>query len=71
MDLQEHPPEPPRNHPGTYYRGWECGFDQMAHDWGGAGWRAYRGGVDIGATCLDASEWEDLLGEIDDWEDGE
>lgn len=49
----------------TWYRGWECIWDEQADSWVAEGWRAYKGGVDLDAPTASAKTWEALLDEID------
>jgi hypothetical protein len=65
---EQRPSEPTGNNV-VWYRGWEVGFDQMAHDYAKSGWRAYKGGVDMDAPIVDASTYEGCLDEVDEAED--
>ena len=62
-------PSEPEGTKSVWYRGWECGYDADAGFWTKEGWRAYKGGVDIGAPQASAPSWPELLEAIDDEED--
>jgi hypothetical protein len=65
-------PDEPAKSMSTYvwYRGWECGWNAEAADWGFEGWDAYKGGCDLGAPHVSGRTWSDLLDEVDaeEWE---
>lgn len=65
----DRPPEPQGNN-SVWYRGWEIGWEEMRDDYTGRGWTAYQGGADLGARYLDGATYQEILNEIDDWEDG-
>lgn len=62
-------PEQPKGTDVAWYRDWEVGFDQMAHDYTGRGWRAYKGGVDLDAPTVDGRTFTECLDEVDEAED--
>lgn len=62
--MDQRPNEPPHNEP-AWYRGWECGYDEMAAYWGAEPWRAYKGCCDLDAPQTCGRTWTDLLDEID------
>lgn len=59
-------PDAPEHDKLVWYRGWECGWNDMAGFYTKEGWEAYYGGADLGAPRVTASTWADLLDEIDD-----
>lgn len=59
-------PDPPALDTVVWYRGWECGWDDMAMRYSNEGWCAYLGGADLDAHTVTARTWADLLDEIDD-----
>ncbi|MEB3067278.1 hypothetical protein, partial [Parvimonas micra] len=61
-------PAEPGLHETVDYRGWECSWDATADAWGANGWRAYKGGADIGAPELNAKTWLELMRLIDEEE---
>jgi hypothetical protein len=67
--LEEPRPPEPQGDDVVWYRGWEVGFDGMAHDYGGEGWRAYKGGCDLDAPQVSARTYDACLDEIDSEED--
>ena len=62
-------PAEPAGETSVWYRGWECGFDDMASRYTPEGWRAYMGGCDLDAPTQTAATWDDLLQMLDDEED--
>ena len=62
------PPEPQGGAP-VWYRGWECGWNDMAERYTKEGWEAYKGGCDLDARRVTAKTWAELLEAIDDEED--
>lgn len=65
----KHRPAEPESEDCVWYRGWEVGFDQMAHDYTQRGWRAYKGGVDLDAPTADGATFEACLDDVDEQED--
>jgi len=62
-------PTEPAGNSSAWYRGWEISFDDQAAAWVGEGWRAYKGGCDIGASQLSAQTFNLIVTAIDDEED--
>lgn len=62
-------PEKPVGDNIVWYRGWECGFNEMASRYTLEGWIAYKGGADLDAPTVTASSWHALLDGIDTEED--
>jgi len=58
-------PDEPSKSDAVWYRGWECAYDADAAYWGAEGWRAYKGGCDLGAPQAGGRTWSDLLDDID------
>lgn len=58
------PPEP-KGTEEVWYRGWECGYDDMAAKYVPDCWIGYKGGCDLDAPKVSAKTWTDLLAEID------
>lgn len=67
LKVTERPPEPDTEG-DIWYRGWEAGFDDMAHHYTSEGWRAYKGGCDLDAPQLSSKTWAGLLDAIDEAE---
>ena len=61
-------PAKPQGDALVWYRGRECGFDEMASRFTPEGWRAYKGGCDPDARTVSAVTWDALLSEIDEEE---
>jgi len=61
-------PAEPTGNEDVWYRGWECGFDDMAARYTAGAWRAYKGGCDLDAPQVSAVTWVGLLDEIDEQE---
>lgn len=61
-------PNEPENGDLVWYRGWECGYNDMAQRYASEGWEAYRGGCDLDAPRLSESTWTALLDAIDEEE---
>ena len=62
-------PEEPEGENVVWYRGWEAGWEYQLEFWSGQGYRAYKGGADIGAPSVSTGTWNDLLDMIDEEED--
>lgn len=62
-------PRQPDSEDVVWYRGWEAGWEQMLDFFTGEGYRAYKGGCDLGAQTVSAGTWNDLLDAIDEEED--
>ena len=69
MGLSEAAPDKPVGEANVWYRGWEVGFDSMAADWSPNGWRAYKGGCDLGAPSVEAETYRECLEAVDEEED--
>lgn len=67
--MSEERPKEPDGEAVVWYRGWEAGWEQMLDFWTGQGYRAYKGGADLGALNVTAGTWTDLLDAIDEEED--
>jgi len=68
----------PRSHPFereperedcVWYRGWEVSYEFASEHWTGNGWRAYKGGCDLGAREVSSGTYQGCLDEIDEAED--
>lgn len=62
-------PDEPKLGTNVWYRGWECGYDDMRGFWTPEGYAAYKGGVDLDAPQAHGKTWAELLEAIDDEED--
>jgi len=62
-------PLEPQGTDHVWYRGWEVGYDHDAANWGGTGWRAYKGGCDLDAREVMSATYQGCLDEIDEQED--
>lgn len=58
-------PTAPKGADSVWYRGWECGWEDMASRYGAEPWRAYKGGADLDAPQTSGATWKALLDEID------
>lgn len=67
--MSEVKPLQPTDGKPVWYRGWEVCWDEDADYWIGEGWRAYKGGCDLGAPLQASNDFVDLLDLIDDEED--
>lgn len=66
---EEAPPEPTHDAKPVWYRGWEISWDAESYHWTQIGWRAYKGGCDLGAQEVSGLCYADVLDEIDAEED--
>lgn len=69
MSAPEQRPAEPHGEDVVWYRGWEAGWEQMLEFFTGEGFRAYKGGCDLGAPNVSAGTWSGLLDAIDEEED--
>ena len=69
MSAPKERPAEPHGEDVVWYRGWEAGWEQMLEFFTGEGFRAYKGGCDLGAPTVSAGTWSGLLDAIDEEED--